>query len=459
MGSKRPRGTGKLGSTSRKQQDEEDEEEDDDGRVGDGTWEVGSRSRRKVKEDGKAFRTAPGAINVEEAWSLLNTKFSRLDHGKTSTLRAVDGEVDKDANGAGWVRLGRGEGLPRDLSIKSHAKILAAKSLDWCVSASAKVESDAVETTSTTNGFEAKAEASIEGWACALLHYRHPGGTLPPGHAKRWGDFVANRAVSEDFLVYARARLTSWEEALRSLFYRLRARHIDSFYVRTATNLVVFLNDPVTRGICVGVTGGTPGFIELLKRAGIQYSSHAVDGIQDALLSVRQADDAHALYEFTLGQGFKIGSPDDVPELLCERPFVGGILHRCRVGPVLRSVRISSGLEIIQWSVEIRDALLPGQLNRVRSALEQHPRVDDFEILLQTPSWSRFVNIISRPVRNFAFASSSKSSNPIAESDSGYAPRTIQSENTDIPPSHVITHLSYSASDRIYSFKSHHRSN
>lgn len=245
----------------------------------------------------------------------------------------------------------------------------------------------------------------------SLINFRHPSAPLMSVVSSQWqalfstkaiASGVATSKVGSEIQSTAIARLEAWHTAFRSLFYGYRYRQVREFYTIMSSTAILFTtcrpdtehcrNQLPGKEVCDDlvalISRGTRGLITILEENNIEYTLHAKisgpsKGVADGThrlanfdaddcdfvsLSVHGAVNIHALFNFLLESGPKLGNATDVPTLISDSPFVEGKLTSCVV-QCPRVMRTEDNLET--YDVHIKGMFTPLQFSRICQAMQQ----------------------------------------------------------------------------------------
>jgi len=219
-------------------------------------------------------------------------------------------------------------------------------------------------------------------FAAGLLYYRHPRDSdLPRSITKSWRNIVGSiytttvtqANVSEKFEVVS-DRVSKWEAAFRSLYFRWRYEFVDRFYIMLGNQAVLF-SRRANGDLRATMTRSNPGQRAALDEFGIMYSApliskpdiDKVNEVDRSLLLFSSTGDIHGLFNYLLSAGPKFSSVSDVPVLLAEHAFEGATLARLSIS-LLQEIQDSQNS--FHHVIEIEGAILPHNLQRIVTALQ-----------------------------------------------------------------------------------------
>ncbi|KAL2533456.1 hypothetical protein Adt_06807 [Abeliophyllum distichum] len=312
-----------------------------------------------------------------------------------------------------------GQKTPLDLTLKTTMRVLSSSSVNWfhrlvnCSSLSGMAQFMYIGCSSghsmpcssePTSTSQEKHLGTLHSWV-------HPQSTLPRSVISALTISAAGGQV--DFLS---ERQQAWEDSFRSLYYMLRKRICDIFYVCTAQFVVMFTgcngSEDTKRSCCAYISRSTRYLRSLLKEQDVSFSmplckskveettaedlvelseieKHnlgetrpletltGVDNSPQSLLMFTGNKNVHGLYDFLLNYRSILASLTgvDVPVLYSPLPFQNAALSapevRCK--EVRRASHMSSQLKGtsidgepnrgssagICYSIEIKDAYIP----------------------------------------------------------------------------------------------------
>ena len=209
-------------------------------------------------------------------------------------------------------------------------------------------------------------------FACSLYHYRHPAASHTDRHPLTPHMLTAQAAVEptaydKRCLQLVAQRWSEWEQSLRSVYYQLRNGSVHHFYVLTQHSTILFLASPTaavpsspavvfsrsTASIRASLTtlsvrynapyakadkssgesdeaANDNGGVKLPKGVRIvkETAKREDDGLISSLLLITGREDVHGVFDWLLNADRRV---DDVPQLLCDRPFLHAVLDECEV--------------------------------------------------------------------------------------------------------------------------------
>ena len=263
-------------------------------------------------------------------------------------------------------------------------------------------------------------------FASSLYYYRHPATSHTDRHPLTPQLLAAQTAVEptafdKRCLQLLARRWSDWEQSLRSVYYQLRSGSIHHFYVLTQHSTLLFLASPSTATTsspapAVVFSRSTANIRAALTTLGVRYNApyakadksssssdsdeaaaadsgggvklpkgvrivrdtgrREEDGLVSSLLVVTGREDVHGVYDWLLNVDRRV---DDVPRLLCDRPFLHAVLDECTVEQVdaarMQEDEDENGGSEQQVSVSVHGELLPSTLLGIMRAL--HAASDD----------------------------------------------------------------------------------
>ena len=212
-------------------------------------------------------------------------------------------------------------------------------------------------------------------FASSLYYYRHPAASHSDRHPLTPHLLAAHSAVEptaydKRCLQLLAQRWSDWEQSLRSVYYQLRNGSIHHFYVLTQHATLLFLASPTAAASpaspAVVFSRSTASMRASLTTLGVRYnapyaksdkssesdevaaadggvgggrlpkgvrivkevSRREDDGLISSLLVVTGREDVHGVFDWLLNVDRRA---DDVPQLLCDRPFLHAVLDECEV--------------------------------------------------------------------------------------------------------------------------------
>ncbi|KAJ8904995.1 hypothetical protein NDN08_001507 [Rhodosorus marinus] len=340
----------------------------------------------KLKSMTDALTSNSREINQDDAWTVLTDTLSKFDSGnhnrdtiEPSVLDSVE-DTRHTLTASNDLVLSGSAKIPEDFVIKSSAKFVSRTSFDWCKCIGAESMTLAMEDflTKTDPGSDDPARC----FAAGLLYYQHPKDSdLPLSITKSWRNIVgsvytttATQANASEKFEVVSDRVSKWEAALRSLYFRWRYEFVDRFYVMIGNQAVLF-SRRANGDLRATMTRSNPGQRAALDEFGIMYSApliskpdiDKVNEVDRSLLLFSSTGDIHGLYNYLLSAGPKFSSVSDVPVLLAEHAFEGATLARLSIS-LLQEIQDSQNS--FHHVIEIEGAILPHNLQRIVTALQ-----------------------------------------------------------------------------------------
>ena len=258
-------------------------------------------------------------------------------------------------------------------------------------------------------------------FASSLLYYRHPATSHSDRHPLTAHLLTAQTAVEptaydKRCLQLLARRWSEWEQSLRSVYYQLRNGTIHHFYVLAQHSTLLFLASPAASATpsspAIVFSRSTASIRASLTTLGVRYTAPYAkatdkssgetdeaaadnggarlpkgvrivketarredDGLVSSLLVVTGRDDVHGVFDWLLNAERRV---DDVPQLLCDRPFLHAVLAECEVERVdaarmledeAKEAVSSNGINEQQMSLTLSGELLPSALLGVMRTL------------------------------------------------------------------------------------------
>lgn len=424
---------------------------------------------------------ALGSTADEDAWAAITTTVDNLAPTITRTAPILEEPLPLDKDGQDFFAEAQqsddlklpqfsSNALPSDFSLKNSVNIISSQSLQWVLRRGQVPECAAVEQVSCgdtcipdhlrellldappiidTETEEDPGEDVQQEFSAALLHYQHPHTDLPTATGKKWLDLVNEKlpfrartrearsspsdepqASGDDHQRIAVARVESWQESFRSLFYAYRHGYVGHFYVILPTTVAFFGRnfashsggriaptpsayhhslsgasaggDPyalqpgllqAASSLCAHFSRATTGLREMMSEFGVQYETK--DGLtRDPLpcLVVDGERDAQALFNFISAVGPRLSGARDVPRLVCDWPFrlatlVAGVPVNAR-----ETRLVGAEEDATRHSVEVMGLFTPLQTARLCVAM-QAARRGGFTLFLGTVEHSSRLNV------------------------------------------------------------------
>lgn len=307
-----------------------------------------------------------------------------------------------------------------DVSLKTKVQMVSGARLGWVLAGSQRACYGAV---GALWGGEGDGGGLFER---GLLHFRHPSTRLMGSVAGQWQLLFVNGGGGS-VLDSLRERLEEWQGAFRSLFYGWRYGQVQGFYVVLSTTAVRFISgDGEGDGKTVVVARATPGLVGLFEDSGIPFvqrkrarrrlrggggdgsigKADSILGGDDGALSdddgaggereegeeelpsliIRGAVNAHAVFNFLLDVGPRLGNATDVPIIVCDSPFAGGQIFRASARDA-RETRTADGSP--RYDATIYGLLTALQFSRICEAVMTEQGESGLTLYLETEEKSR----------------------------------------------------------------------
>lgn len=327
-----------------------------------------------------------GGRNMErmgELWGEIERTVQGIEVDATRLGDSRKGNTEEVAVHESKLVVRNGKDVVEDYCLKKNMIVHSENSLEWARHMTARIHIEALQSFVTTGAY--KVASYVEGsnrdakleFAKGLLHWRHPSSALSTTIASQWKALVsetgnlARLRLSERKKI-AMARVDAWQAALRSLYYSYRYGNVDNFYILLSTTTVLFgrVTSSDSRQLQATVSSATMGLRDILNNHAVNYSALDVsDG--DPLLSIEGDQHVQALFNCLLDYGPKIGNASDVPLLLCDRVFAGGMIASLAI-PSVRKTQSAGNLEPrTRYIADIQGLMTPQQVSRICTSLRE----------------------------------------------------------------------------------------
>lgn len=346
--------------------------------------------------------------------------------------RAFSEQLERDEN----VSERKFDQVPVDLTLKRKVDVVSKSTLRWALrrgqgdeySALAKLTNGKSSTANDerqdpvsrndrdgleddSNGLQARSNADedVLNWKkClykALLHFRFPSESLPKVISSRWQVLTSNygRASWQEHALhdekrFAVNRLISWQSAFQSLYFGYRHGHIPDFYVLLQTTTVLFNNgkpwagskkrrrstamdssahDSQSSCFRASVAKASTGLRALMSEHEVPFTLvERPSSFEEPGVVVEGDFAVHALFNFLLSRGPGISNADDVPLLVCDKPFRGSTIYSAEVLNARQMLIPGKPGEQPEhrYTMQLSGLFTPGQISDVCNSLARIQR-------------------------------------------------------------------------------------
>lgn len=236
--------------------------------------------------------------------------------------------------------------LPCDHSIKKKLIITSATSLMW-------LRKDLCDATEK-----------------AFICYRYPAEELPRNVKEQWAFLVGSAGKKSwtersegDLVGFALRRLLKWQMALGAVYRKWRKADIERFWVVLPTTKVLFWRDNNQLSVCFAKA--TTGLRALLAEYCVTFQK--TNGPHTRIV-VHGEVEAHKVYNFLLGAGYRASNATDVPLVVADRSFKGCAMS---VVDVAKARRMVSEDKLDRFSVELNGLFTPTQIEILCDVLKK----------------------------------------------------------------------------------------